>query len=259
MALDLGFVTQTTMHYDDAFPAAAAMELDYVELMLDGHHERSDLDADAVADAADDANLDLLVHLPFALDIGSPFEHVREGAIRELSAALETAAPFGAEKAVVHASSDAWRPAWDEATIQDAILESLSELEVVAEEVGVELCVENIPGEWFGLDEFERLFDEIDLSMTFDTGHAYIEGYDSAAQAEFVAEHADRISHVHVNDTRKQADEHVPVGSGFLDFGRILDPLEDATLSIEVFTPSYEYVGLSANNLRRAVDALEEP
>ena len=255
MALDLGFVTQTTMHYDDAFPAAAAMELDYVELMLDGHHERSDLDADAVADAADDANLDLLVHLPFALDIGSPFEHVREGAIRELSAA----APFGAEKAVVHASSDAWRPAWDEATIQDAILESLSELEVVAEEVGVELCVENIPGEWFGLDEFERLFDEIDLSMTFDTGHAYIEGYDSAAQAEFVAEHADRISHVHVNDTRKQADEHVPVGSGFLDFGRILDPLEDATLSIEVFTPSYEYVGLSANNLRRAVDALEEP
>jgi sugar phosphate isomerase/epimerase len=259
MALDLGFVTQTTMHYTDAFPAAAAMELDYVELMLDGHHDRSRLDTDAVAEAADDTDLDLSVHLPFTLDIGAPHEHVREGAIRELSAALETAAQFDAQKAVVHANSDAWRPAWDEGTVQNNIVDSLSELEVVADEVGIELCVENIPGKWFGLDDFDRLFEETDLSMTFDTGHAYVESYDSAAQAEFVAEHADRISHVHVNDTRKQADEHVPVGSGFLDFGRILDPLEDATLSIEVFTPSYEYVGLSANNLRRAVEGLEDP
>ena len=259
MALDLGFVTQTTMHYSDALPAAAAMELDYVELMLDGHHERSDLDTDAVRAAADDTDLDLAVHLPFCLDIGSPSEHVREGAIRELSAAIETAADLDAEKAVVHASSDAWRPAWDEETIKSHILDSLSELQVVAAEFGVELCVENVPGEWFGLDDFERLFEETDCSMTFDTGHAYIDGSDSAAQAEFVASNADRISHVHVNDTRKQADEHVPVGSGFLDFGRILDPLEDATLSIEVFTPSYEYVGLSANTLRREVDGLESP
>lgn len=259
MGLDLGFVTQTTMHYTDAFPAAAAMELDYVELMLDGHHERSRLDPDAVGQAADDADLELSVHLPFALDLGSPYEHVREGAIRELSAAIETAADFDAEKAVVHASSDAWRPAWNAGTVQDAIVDSLEQLDVVAEEFGVELCVENVPGEWFGLEDFDRLLGETDVSMTFDTGHAYIEGYDAAAQREFLAEHDERVSHVHVNDTRKQADEHVPVGAGVLDFGRILDPLNDATLSVEVFTPSYEYVGLSANTLRRTVDGLETP
>ena len=55
-----------------------------------------------------------------------------------------------------------------------------------------------------------------------------------------------------------EKDEHVPVGSGVLDFGRILDPLETATLSLEVFTPSYEYVATSANTLRRQVDGLEE-
>jgi len=259
MGLDLGFVTQTPMHYTDAFPAAAAMELDYVELLMDGHHERDRLDTDAVRSAAGEAGIDLAVHLPFALDIGAPYEHVREGAIRELSDALETAAAFDAEKAVVHASSDAWRPAWDRETIADAILDSLGELQVVAEEVDVELCVENVPDEWFGLDDFDRVFDETDASMTFDTGHAYIEGYDAADQREFLEEHSDRVTHVHVNDTRKQADEHVPVGSGVLDFGRILEPLDDATLSVEVFTPSYEYVGLSANTLRRTVDGLEEP
>lgn len=259
MGLDLGFVTQTPMHYTDAFPAAAAMELDYVELLIDGHHERDHLDTDAVRSAAGEAGIDIAVHLPFALDIGAPYEYVREGAIRELSAALETAAAFDAEKAVVHASSDAWRPAWDRETIADAILHSLGELQVVAEEVGVELCVENVPDEWFSLDDFDRVFDETDVSMTFDTGHAYIEGYDAADQREFLDEHSDRVTHVHVNDTRKQADEHVPVGSGILDFGRILAPLDDATLSVEVFTPSYEYVGLSANTLRRTVDGLDEP
>ena len=258
MALELGFVTQTTMHYTDALPAAEAIEVDYVELMLDGHHERSAIDADAVATAADDHDLDLAVHLPFALDIGSPYEHVREGAIRELSAGLETAAEFGARKAVVHADSDAWRPAWDRDTVRENILDSLTQLGVVAEEYGVELCVENVPGEWFGLEDFDDLFSATDAAMTFDTGHAYVAGYDAPDQRAFIDDHADRISHVHVNDVRQQRDEHVPVGSGVLDFGRILDPLETATLSLEVFTPSYEYVATSANTLRRQVDGLEE-
>ena len=259
MAHRLGFVTQTTMHYTDAIPAAQAMELDYLELMLDGHHARGQLDADALRVALADTDLDILVHLPFKLDIGSPHDHVREGAIAELEANLEMAAAFDAEKAVVHAASDAWRPAWDEETVRDHIVDSLAELDETAADHGIELCVENLRDDYFGLEDFERLFAETDVSMTFDTGHAYIEGYDSQAQAEFLAEHEDRISHVHVNDTRKQEDEHVPIGSGFLDFARILDPLEEATLSIEVFTPAYEYVGLSAQTLRREVEGLPDP
>ncbi|QSG11261.1 Sugar phosphate isomerase/epimerase [Halapricum desulfuricans] len=259
MGLELGFVTQTTMHYTDALPAATAMNADYVELLLDGHHERSTLDADAVAETATEHELDLLVHLPFGFDVGSPYEHVREGAIRELSAALETAAAFDARKAVVHASSDAWSPAWEAESVQGTIVDALAELEVVAGESGIELCVENVPGEWFGLAEFPRLFEATDVSMTFDTGHAYVEGYDAAEQAAFVAEHADRISHVHVNDVRTRTDDHVPIGSGVLDFGRIVRPLATATLSAEVFTPSYEYVATSLNNLRRQVEALDSP
>lgn len=259
MSLELGFVTQTTMHYTSAYPAAAAMDVDYVELLLDGHHERQRLDTDGVAASADDHDLDTVVHLPFAFDVASPYEQVREGAIRELSAVLETAKEFDARKAVVHATSNAWGPAWDGDPVAEGVVEALDELQVVAAEFGIDLCVENIPGEWFGLDDFPRLFEATEVSMTFDTGHAYVEGYDAADQAEFVAEHADRISHVHVNDVRTQRDDHVPVGSGVLDFGTICADLDTATLSVEVFTPSYEYVGTSVNNLRRQVEALDEP
>lgn len=254
MALELGFVTQVGMHYTGALPVAAAADLDHVELMLDGDHERAAIDPDAVATAADEEGVDCLVHLPFAFDPCSPYEHVREGALRELDATMETASAFDARKAVVHATSNAWGPAWDDDAVADGIVETLAELDDVATDHGIELCVENIPGDRFGLDEFPRLFDETDVSMTLDTGHAYVEGYDATEQAAFIAEHADRVSHVHINDVRKRADEHVPVGAGVLDFERICAPLETATLSVEVFTHSFDYVEESVERLRDAVE-----
>lgn len=254
MALELGFVTQVGIQYDEAFRAADAMGLDYVELMLDGDHERSRLDPDAVAAVADDHGLDVLVHLPFSFDPCSPHEHVREGALRELDAAMATASRFDTRKAVVHATSNAWPPAWDDDRIADGIVSALAELDDIAADHGIELCVENIPRDRFGLADFPRLFEETDVSMTFDTGHAYLEGYDSAAQAAFIDEHTDRVSHLHINDVRKRADEHVPVGAGLLDFGRICAPLETATLSAEVFTHSLDYIEESVERLRATVD-----
>ena len=253
MALELGFVTQVGMGYTDAIPAADGMGLDYVELMLDGNHERSQLDPDGVATAGADHDIDLLVHLPFAFDPCSPYEHVRDGALRELDAAMATASGFGARKAVVHATSNAWSPAWADDTVADGIVEGLSALDDIAADHAIELCVENVPNDRFGLGAFPRLFDETDVSMTFDTGHAYIEGYDSADQGGFLADHAGRVSHVHVNDVRRRTDDHAPVGSGLLDFERICAPLETATLSVEVFTHSFDYVAESVQRLEEAV------
>lgn len=256
--LRLGFVTQLVMNWDRALAEAARMDLDYVELMMDGDTDRTALAemSDEVCAIAAEHDLNLLVHLPFALDIGSPYDHVREGACREIEAALAAAGAIGAEKAVLHASSDAFPPAWDREVVQEHILDSVRRLDAHGAEQGVEVCVENIPEGWLTLDEFPAVFEHTDASMTFDTGHGYVDGYDSTAQREFVAEHADRISHVHVNDTRKPADEHLPTGAGFLEFDTIFNPLDEATLSVEVFTPSYDYVEMSAETLRGALDGL---
>ena len=126
-AIRRGFVTQLGMGYEEAFEHADRFGLDYVELMMDGPHERSALDGetDQVRALADERGLDLAVHLPFRLDIASPFEHVREGALRELLAAIETATACGAEKGVVHASTDAWPPAWEYDPLREHLLSSL--------------------------------------------------------------------------------------------------------------------------------------
>lgn len=259
MDATVGFVTQLGMDHESAFDAAAEFGFDYVELLMDGEYERQQFDPAAVREAADDRGLDLLVHLPFKLDPGSVYEHVREGAVRELAAAAGTAAEMGARKGVAHAASKAWSPAWDDATLRERVLESVREVAERSPE-DFELCIENIPRGAFSTSDFPDLFDATDAAMTFDTGHARVDGYDSQGMANFLEAHADRVSHLHLNDTRKPQDEHLPFGSGTIDFETVLGALPEdwsGTLSLEVFTLDYGYVGVSKEYLDRVLDEVE--
>ncbi|WP_135826207.1 sugar phosphate isomerase/epimerase family protein [Halorussus ruber] len=259
MDASTGFVTQLGMDYETAFDVAAELEFDYVELLMDGDHERRALDPEVVGEEADARDLDLMVHLPFALDAGSAYEHVREGAIREVVAAAETAAAAGATKGVAHADSKAWRPAWDDDHLRERVFESVREIDARTPEE-FEVCFENIPSGACSTRDFPDLFEETDAAMTLDTGHARVDGLDSAEMAEFVADHGDRISHFHLNDTRKPQDEHLPFGSGTIDFEAILRSLPEGwsgTLSLEVFTLEYGYIGVSKEYLDNVLEEIE--
>ena len=252
-----GYVTQThtgDVSWREALDAAGSIGFDFAELYMDGTTERTTLDPDAVRDAADENGLDLLVHLPFAdLEIGSPRRPVREGSLEEQRACIEVAAEMDAEKAVLHASSHASPPEWNDDDIAPLLLESVRELDEFAAEHDVEICVENLPGIQFTVHDFGRVFDDTDAAMTFDTGHARVDGMDAEDMESFLDENGGRVSHVHVNDARSAADEHVPTGSGTLDFETALAPLRDdwtGTVSAEVYTFDFDYLELSARKLR---------
>jgi sugar phosphate isomerase/epimerase len=241
------------MDHVEAVEAAAEFGFDFVEVMLDGAGHRERIDTDRVAAAFDDAGLDALVHLPFGgLDPGSPFPAVREGSVSELTAHLDAAAAFGAEKAVLHPTTNAWSPAHDDEDLRANAVESVRALRTAAADRGIELCPENIPRSIFRTHDMGRLFEATEVPMTLDTGHARVDGRDSAGIAAFVGDHADRIGHVHLNDTRVASDEHVPFGSGTIDFERIFGAFPDGwtgTLSLEVFTLDYGYIETSGRRL----------
>lgn len=255
-AVRTGYVTQThtgDVSWRESVDEGARIGFDFVELYMDGATERTKLDTEAVESRVSEENLDFLVHLPFAdLEIGSPRGSVREGSLDEQRTCIETAADMGAEKAVLHASSHATPPEWSTEEIAPLLLESVRELDEFAEERGVEICVENLPGVLFTIHDFDRVFAETEASMTLDTGHARVDGMDAEDIADFLDSHDERVSHVHVNDSRRPADEHVPTGSGNLDFETALAPLREGwsgTVSIEVYTFDFDYVELSKQKL----------
>lgn len=252
----IGFVGQThtgDVSWRETIERGADLGFEFVELYMDGETERSRLDAAAVADLLGATGLDLAVHLPFVdLDLGSTRERVREASVEELEACLRAAADMGAETAVVHPSAHAGPPEWEPDALRPNVLASVRELDRFARDRDVELCVENLPDGLFTVGEFDRVFAETDASMTFDTGHARVDGMDEAAMAAFLRAHRDRVAHVHVNDSRAPADEHLPTGSGTIDFAAALAPLADGwdgTLSIEAFTFDFDYLALSRRKL----------
>jgi sugar phosphate isomerase/epimerase len=255
----VGFVTQLGMDPLVALERAGALDFDYVELMLDGEtapHRVAERE-EAFAAALDDAGLDLLVHLPFGgIDIASPFEGVREGSVRAVEDAIDTAAGLGAEKGVLHAQTNVWRPAWDAEELRPHLLDSVAHLAAYGRAREFEVCVENIPRGQFVTTDVPDLVEEADAAMTLDTGHARIDGYDADGMANLVRD-SGRVSHVHLNDTRRARDEHLPFGSGTIDFATLFDAFDDdwtGTLSLEVFTHDFDYLEKSKERLDALLD-----
>lgn len=234
--------------YRDVFATASDAGFDYVELDMEAAFHRSRVDPASVRAAAADHDLDLVVHLPYRFDMCSPHEHVRDGACRELEAAIDAALEMGVTKGVMHAGSLAEPERWGEEPIVDAIREAVGRVTAYGDDRGFEVVVENLKGV-VGPAELPGLLADVgdETRMCLDTGHAYVSGLSGNRQGALLREYGDRISHHHLNDTRIDSDdEHLPVGLGRLDFEPLVDAMADAgwsgTCTHEVFTLDYSQV-----------------
>lgn len=250
MTVRQGFMVEGRSDYEAAFRFAAENGFEFVELNAEHAFERRRVDAAAVRRAAAEHGLDLVVHLPYRLDPGSPHEHVREGAIRELRAAVDAAVELGAEKGVFHAETKSHAAAWPATELREALYDTVRRVGDHARDRGFEACVENLKSPAFDAGDFPDLFGATEAAACLDTGHAFVTGQDAAAQADLLRAHGDRISHVHLNETRQEDDdEHLPVGMGRIDFGAIAAALRDVdwsgTCTHEIFSYGFEYAAPS--------------
>jgi len=259
--LELGFTLGLGMEFDPTVRWAGAEGFEFVELLLDGPYARERIEGRAASMRAtlEAEGIGVVAHLPFAADPGSPFTPVREGVIAELVAGMDLAADLGSETVVFHPSSDAWDLGWSEVESREFVHEALEELVPAANERGLEPCLENIVSSYYVAAAFPELLERYPAaSMTFDTSHALLSGMDEATMASFCNEHADRIGHLHLVDTRGDDDEHLPVGMGRIDFATVLEGLAAAgwsgTATLEIGTEDRDTIALG----RRHVDALLE-
>ena len=241
MTVRQGFTVEHGADAAESFAFAAERGFDYLELNMDWTFERSRVDPDAVRDLADRHGLDLCVHLPYRLDVGSPYEHVREGSCRELEASVDAAVEMGAERGVFHANALASEGKWGRETLRECLYDSVERVVEYARDRGFEAVAENLKSPFFTAADFPELFDRTGATACLDTGHAHATGSSLAEQADLLREHGDRISHVHLNDTRLDGDdEHLPVGVGKLEFAELAEAMVETdwsgTCTHEVFT-----------------------
>lgn len=257
-----GLLPAPGLGYEQAFEYADRFNLDHVEVYAEGEpwREGSLSDPAHVRELLDRYEIELTAHLPFPIDIGSPMEPVREASLRSLDAYVEAVSERGGGKAVLHLSAPSQRAAnLDDDETRAILIESAREATDIGREHGVEICAENLFSSVFTIEEFPKLLEETKISMTLDTGHAALTGWDGEQTASFIRKYSERISHVHLNDNRalgdgwRTSDEHLPIGVGTIDFETILKPVVEGewspTLTMEIVTWDEDYIELSAKRL----------
>ncbi|CAB5079049.1 hypothetical protein D3OALGA1CA_5621 [Olavius algarvensis associated proteobacterium Delta 3] len=225
----------------------AHLGFDYIEIAMDapeGHYRKLQEHRQAIVAALDRYAMGLVCHLPTFVYTADLAEGIRQASLREMMQSMETAADLGAEKAVLHPSIVSGLGSLVLQEVRSNADESLAALVEASRRLNLPLCLENMfPKYHIGYDpsEFETWFARHpDLKLTLDTGHGNIDAPGIRRILQFVRLFGDRLGHLHVSDNHGRRDDHLPIGSGRIDFAKVVSALleagYDGTVTLEVFT-----------------------
>ncbi|MEW5937930.1 MAG: sugar phosphate isomerase/epimerase family protein [Candidatus Thermoplasmatota archaeon] len=190
------------------------------------------------------------VHAPFSdLNVASLNETMRLHAVAYLRRALDLAVRAGVEIVTVHPGVISPIGAYARERMLRKAVESLRELAIHADNIGIPICVENMPhGRWALMStasEAERICEETGLGLCYDVGHAHLAGQ----EREFLAL-ADRFVNLHLHDNDRSWDQHLTVGKGGADFKALLGVLGNYRGRIVIEARSLESALESVKRLR---------
>jgi sugar phosphate isomerase/epimerase len=206
-----------------------------------------------------DHNLPVVGHTAYYLPLCSPFESIRKAAVEELKYCVEAFAQLGADWMNIHPDRNV--PMHDRKYIIERNVQSLRELLPVAEQCGLGLMIENLPGEFNTLAQLSQLLDPLPaLGLHLDIGHANLM-VEKNTTGEILQSYGSRLRHVHLHDNKGgTADLHLALGSGTIDIARHLRALKqcgyDGTITLEVFTADRHFLAYSRDVLRKMWDDL---
>jgi sugar phosphate isomerase/epimerase len=211
-----------------------------IELMMDGEGW-DDLDGlwERLAAELPKAGAAFSVH-PAAWDINltSPVKELRDAAFALHEKTIRFARKIGASQVVLHPGF-CGSPAFDRTRACRTAREAAEGLAGIARPLGIRLAFENVGYHGSSIytdEEYCHALDGMDGTLGFllDTGHANLNGWDVAALIDRLK---DRLYGVHLHDNMADADNHLPIGEGNLDWLHVFKALrgirEDCDLVLE--------------------------
>jgi sugar phosphate isomerase/epimerase len=171
------------------------------------------------------------LHAPFGHDVNltSPEEGQRNEALARLTLAADALAILGGALYVIHPGGEDQRWVWDRERRLALSVEGLTRVWRACRERGLTLVVETPLPHLLGGQpaDFAWILERLPAEGTavcLDTSHCSLGG----TLFESIARNAGRIAHVQASDNRGHTDDHLPPGTGILDWATIHRALEAA-------------------------------
>jgi sugar phosphate isomerase/epimerase len=240
--------------------AISELGFDYLELTMDppqAHYSIIRRQKRRLLEALDHNKMKLVCHLPSFVYTADLTHGLRKASLNEVLKSLETAAELGCLKAVLHPGYILGLGIFVMDQARAYALESLDAIVEKADQLDLLLCLENLFPKAHSLmepEDFADIFVKFpNLKMTLDTGHAHIEDKAGKRAIKFIERFPDRIGHIHISDNLGEADNHLPVGAGTVNFHEIVNALKgigyDGTITLEVFSRDRDYLKMSRHKI----------
>jgi len=230
---------------------------EFVDLTIEPPAARSDvIDVSGVKQALRETGLAAVGHTAFYLPIASPFDSLRECAIKEIENSFQVCYELGITKVNVHPQ---WRIVLHgDEWVRDRNIESLRRLADTAEKLGQKMMVENFTGIWSRAEFLKSVFDALpEIGFHLDVGHANLDGPINRTE-DLLTTFGHILEHVHLSDNVGGVDGsddlHLPIGAGRIDWPKTVGLLKaigyDGTITLEVFSRDLDYLYVSREKFR---------
>jgi len=165
-------------------------------------------------------------HAPFMdLNPGAVDEKVREVTAFRFGQVLDLVPLFHPRAIVLHPGYDRWRYDDDVDLWLENSLLTWKPLVARSESLSVRMALENVFEE--KPEVLKRLLDEIDspfLGYCLDAGHGNL--FSQVPLEEWIEVLGPRLMEIHLHDNHGEADEHLPLGQGNINFSSLFSLLE---------------------------------
>lgn len=202
--------------------------------------------AEALRQAAEDADVHLYVHAPYVINVASPNNRIRIPSRKLLQQTLTAAAQIGAKGVIVHGGH---------VTADDDVSVGFDNWRKCIDglDIAVPLLIENTAGGSRAmarhLEAIERLWAAIgsakgfeEVGFCLDTCHAHAGGNELHGLVGRVRDITGRIDLIHANDSRDAfnsgADRHASLGAGQVDLEGLAEVVREAGAPLVLETPS---------------------
>lgn len=230
---------------EGALPDLVLVGTRCIELVDAGLHTLTQPRVDRLRELKASYDLRYALHAPFTdTNLAADDPHIREAVLRRLETSIRWASTLGANALVFHPGNSTALERFSPGTSWRLNMESVRRLLRYADNYGMDAMIENVPEPFpyvmKSVDDFEQFFNEVGLHvrMVLDVAHSHLR----EETLEFIRRFGDRIGHVHVSDNHGEADTHLQVGEGSIDWEGTIGALKSSPFDGWVTVESYRGV-----------------
>ena len=198
-------------------------------------------------------------HTAYWVQFGSAHVKARRGWMEEAKDMIRIASQLNLELLNFHFYGKLGRVGDTQHSREDFLdyfSSAMSELCKFGKSKRIGLMLENVPvGDYGtgGIGNYSHVMESVpQLSCHLDVAHAFIEGGMGRIEA-YLKRFSPRLIHIHIHDNHGELDEHLPLGSGIIDFKKVVRWLRaigyNRTITFEVFS-SYKDAARSREYFR---------